>query len=112
MDEEYDHVCADCETRLLKNIKPLRSLANHIWVGKVPWQLKDSSYAEKMLVAKVRRNRYVIRVASGPGKLSAASDIFYFLFFSSLTTYLFFPVSPSSPHAHVRPHICFGLGPL
>ncbi|KAJ7318323.1 hypothetical protein DFH08DRAFT_714791 [Mycena albidolilacea] len=47
--EECDYVCADCEARLLKNIKPLRSLAN----------------AEKMLVAKVHH------IASGQGKLSA-----------------------------------------
>ncbi|KAJ7883833.1 hypothetical protein B0H14DRAFT_3082409 [Mycena olivaceomarginata] len=76
MADECDHVCADCEARLLKNIKPLHSLANHIWVGKVPWQLKDLSYAEKMLVAKVCHNRCVIRVASGRGKLSANAIMF------------------------------------
>jgi hypothetical protein len=65
MAEECDYVCTDCEARLLKNIKPLRSLANHLWVGKVLWQLKDLSYAEKMLVAKVRHHRSVVRVASG-----------------------------------------------
>ncbi|KAJ7788979.1 hypothetical protein B0H14DRAFT_2397881, partial [Mycena olivaceomarginata] len=76
MAEDCDHVCADCEARLLKNIKPLQSLANHLWVGKVPWQLKDLSHAEKMLVAKVRHNRCVIRVASGRGKLSANAIMF------------------------------------
>jgi hypothetical protein len=48
MAEESDYVCTDCEARLLKNIKHLRSPTNHLWVGKVPW-----SYAEKKLVAKV-----------------------------------------------------------
>ncbi|KAJ7865750.1 hypothetical protein B0H14DRAFT_2347813 [Mycena olivaceomarginata] len=76
MAEECDYVCADCEARLLKNIKPLRSLANHLWVGKVLWQLKDLSYAEKMLVAKVRHNRCVVRVASGRGKLSSNAIMF------------------------------------
>ncbi|KAJ7884595.1 hypothetical protein B0H14DRAFT_2339086, partial [Mycena olivaceomarginata] len=66
MAEECDYICADCEARQLKNIKPLCSLANHLWVGKVPW-----SYAEKMLVAKVRHNQCVVRVTSGQGKLSA-----------------------------------------
>ncbi|KAJ7301693.1 hypothetical protein DFH08DRAFT_616328, partial [Mycena albidolilacea] len=66
MAEECDYICADCEAQLLKNIKPLRSLANHLWVGKVPW-----SYAEKMLVAKVRHSPCVVRVTSGQGKLSA-----------------------------------------
>ncbi|KAJ7893675.1 hypothetical protein B0H14DRAFT_2334712, partial [Mycena olivaceomarginata] len=74
--DECDHVCADCEARLLNNLRPLRSLANHLWVGKVPWQLQDLSYAEKMLVAKVRHNRCVVRVASGRGKLSANAIMF------------------------------------
>ncbi|KAJ7652965.1 hypothetical protein B0H14DRAFT_2659493, partial [Mycena olivaceomarginata] len=47
MADDCDHVCANCEAQLRKNIRPLHSHANHIWVGKVPWQLKDSSYAEK-----------------------------------------------------------------
>ncbi|KAJ7819597.1 hypothetical protein B0H14DRAFT_2372436, partial [Mycena olivaceomarginata] len=72
MANDCDHVCTDCEARLL----PLRSLTNHIWVGKVPWQLKDLSYAEKMWVARIRHNRCVIRVASGRGKLSANAIMF------------------------------------
>jgi hypothetical protein len=66
MAEECDYICADCEARLLKNIKNLRSLANHLWVGKVPW-----SYAEKMRVAKVCHNQCEVHVTSGQGKLSA-----------------------------------------
>ncbi|KAJ6622054.1 hypothetical protein B0H10DRAFT_1788658, partial [Mycena sp. CBHHK59/15] len=52
------------------------SLANHMWIGRVPWQLKDLSYAEWMLIAKVRHNRCVVRVASGRGKLSANAIMF------------------------------------
>ncbi|KAJ7892102.1 hypothetical protein B0H14DRAFT_2335499, partial [Mycena olivaceomarginata] len=69
MAEECDYVCADCETRLFE-------ILNLCTVGKVPWQLKNLSYAEKMLVAKVRRNRCVIRVTSGRGKLSALAIMF------------------------------------
>ncbi|KAJ6449107.1 hypothetical protein C8R45DRAFT_755637, partial [Mycena sanguinolenta] len=73
---ECDHVCADCEARLLQNIMPLRSLANHLWIGNVPWQLKDLSYAEKMLIAHIRHNRCLVRVASCQGKFSANAMMF------------------------------------
>ncbi|KAJ7836788.1 hypothetical protein B0H14DRAFT_2261687, partial [Mycena olivaceomarginata] len=73
MADYCDHVCA---LNFSKNIRPLRSLANHIWVSKVPWQLKGFSYAEKMLVARVDHNRCVIRVPSGRGKLSANAIMF------------------------------------
>ncbi|KAJ7476501.1 hypothetical protein FB451DRAFT_1033290, partial [Mycena latifolia] len=76
MDDECKHMCVDCEARLLRKLLPLKSLANRIWVGKVPWQLQDLSYAEKMLIAKVRHNRCVVRVASGRGKLSANAIMF------------------------------------
>ncbi|KAJ6478663.1 hypothetical protein DFH09DRAFT_856964, partial [Mycena vulgaris] len=69
--EECGHVCADCEARFLKKIMPLASLANHICKGNIPWQLQDLSYAEKILVAKVRHNQSVVRIVSGRGKLRA-----------------------------------------
>ncbi|KAJ6538199.1 hypothetical protein DFH09DRAFT_1090792 [Mycena vulgaris] len=50
---------------------PLTSLADHIWIEKIPWQMQDLSYIEKILVAKVRHDRCVARVASGRGKMSA-----------------------------------------
>jgi hypothetical protein len=71
-----DSVCTDCESTLLKGAVPLRSLANNIWIGCVPWQLKDLSFAERMLISKVRHNRCVVRVASGRGKMSANAIMF------------------------------------
>ncbi|KAJ7508118.1 hypothetical protein B0H11DRAFT_1660674, partial [Mycena galericulata] len=76
LDEDCDKVCTDCEDRLLRGIVPLKSLADHIWIGRVPWQLQDLSFAEKMLISRVRHNRCVIRVASGRGKLSANAIMF------------------------------------
>ncbi|KAJ7435552.1 hypothetical protein FB451DRAFT_1344754 [Mycena latifolia] len=74
--DDCDKVCTDCEDRLLKGRLPLHSLANHFWIGRVPWQLRDLSFAEKMLICKVRHNRCVVRVASGRGKLSANAIMF------------------------------------
>ncbi|KAJ6609910.1 hypothetical protein B0H10DRAFT_2166208 [Mycena sp. CBHHK59/15] len=71
--EELDGpvLAEDCDS-----ICPLRSLANHIWIGHVPWQLKDLSFAEKMLITRVRHNRCVVRVASRRGKMSANAIMF------------------------------------
>ncbi|KAJ7301295.1 hypothetical protein DFH08DRAFT_656906, partial [Mycena albidolilacea] len=70
------HACTDCEAKLILGVTPTHSLANHLWIGEVPWQLKDLSWAEKMMIAKVRHNRCVIRVASGRGKLVANAIMF------------------------------------
>ncbi|KAJ7248014.1 hypothetical protein C8J57DRAFT_1438014 [Mycena rebaudengoi] len=43
---------------------------------KNPWQLKDLSFAERMLIARVRHNRCVVRVNSGRGKLSTNAIVF------------------------------------
>ncbi|KAJ7900823.1 hypothetical protein B0H13DRAFT_1550350, partial [Mycena leptocephala] len=68
-----DSVCVDCEARLLRGTIPLKSLANNIWIGAVPWQLRGLCFAEKILISKVRHTRCVVRVASGRGKMSAST---------------------------------------
>ncbi|KAJ7888215.1 hypothetical protein B0H13DRAFT_1888530 [Mycena leptocephala] len=55
---------------------PFRSLANFTWIGRAPWQLQDLSFADKRLVARVRHNRCVVRVASGRRKLSTNAIMF------------------------------------
>ncbi|KAJ7853114.1 hypothetical protein B0H13DRAFT_1500221, partial [Mycena leptocephala] len=47
-----------------------------LWIGAVPWQLRGLSFAEKMLISKVRHNRCVVRVASGRGKMGANAIMF------------------------------------
>ncbi|KAJ6487818.1 hypothetical protein C8R45DRAFT_827490 [Mycena sanguinolenta] len=50
---------------MLKKKIPKFALANHAWIGPVPEQLRDLSYAEQVMIAKVRHNRCVMRVNSG-----------------------------------------------
>jgi DNA-directed RNA polymerase subunit RPC12/RpoP len=69
-------VCTECESKLLARVRPPRSLANHLWIGELPWQLKGLTSAEKMMVTKVWHNRCVVRVASGRGKLVANAIMF------------------------------------
>ncbi|KAJ7239713.1 hypothetical protein C8J57DRAFT_1438989 [Mycena rebaudengoi] len=76
MDDSCAGICSPCLKAIYSNKLPLNSLANRMWIGKVPWQLKDLSFAERMLIAKVRHNRCVVRVNSGRGKLSANAIVF------------------------------------
>ena len=71
MDSNCSRVCMDCVGLLKKKKIPLLSLANGNWIGDVPSQLKNLSYAERLLIAKVRPNYCVVRVESGMKKMHA-----------------------------------------
>ncbi|KAJ6484749.1 hypothetical protein C8R45DRAFT_769854, partial [Mycena sanguinolenta] len=62
-------VCVKCEAILRRKAVPTYALANHLWIGSVPLELQGLSFAEKMLIARVRHTQCVVRVASGRGKL-------------------------------------------
>lgn len=64
-------VCPSC-FKYLKNKKlPPKALANGLWLGEVPEQLKGLTWAEKTLVARVRVNRFIIKVSKGQYKMRA-----------------------------------------
>ena len=71
LDATCNHVCIQCESMLMKGIMPSNALANGIWIGEIPEQLKDLTFAESMLISKVRHNRCVVRVSSGRVKMTA-----------------------------------------
>ncbi len=50
---------------------PSFALANGKWIGKVPDELQNLSYAEQLLIARVRHNRCLVRVSSGMRKMRA-----------------------------------------
>ncbi|KAJ7260729.1 hypothetical protein C8J57DRAFT_1072406 [Mycena rebaudengoi] len=54
IDDTCDSVCKECTKAMHAGKRPLKSLANRLWIGRVPWQLKDLSFAERMLIARVR----------------------------------------------------------
>jgi len=55
----------------VKGKVPHFALANGNWVGKVPKELSDLSFAEKLLISRVRHNRCIVRVSSGMHKMRA-----------------------------------------
>ncbi|RXW13810.1 hypothetical protein EST38_g12041 [Candolleomyces aberdarensis] len=64
-----DGICPSCIKYLRRGHRPVNALANGLWVGEVPEVLSILTYAEQCLVARIRTNRYVVRVASGQTKL-------------------------------------------
>ncbi|KAJ7101103.1 hypothetical protein C8R44DRAFT_641734, partial [Mycena epipterygia] len=71
LDDTCDSVCDECETALTTKNMPPFALANGFWIGNVPPQLKNLSFAEGMLIARIRHNRCLIRVSSGRAKMIA-----------------------------------------
>ena len=47
------------------------ALANGLWLGQVPSQLQGLSYAEQLLISRVRRNKCLVKVSSGMHKMKA-----------------------------------------
>ncbi|PPQ81451.1 hypothetical protein CVT26_007746 [Gymnopilus dilepis] len=64
-------ICKSCDAALKGDKIPPHALANGFWLGKVPPELQELTFAEKLLVARVRHNRCVVRVASGRVKMMA-----------------------------------------
>ncbi|KAJ7149837.1 hypothetical protein C8R43DRAFT_825666, partial [Mycena crocata] len=71
-----NHICVECEIPVNKGAIPRFALANFGWVGIIPPQLQDLTYAECMMIAKVRHNRCVIRVNSGRVRMHANAIMF------------------------------------
>ncbi len=70
-EKDLDNICNSCYKSISKGKIPLLALANGKWIGKVPEELQNLSYAEQLLVARVRHNRCIVRVSSGMRKMKA-----------------------------------------
>ena len=68
-------ICRDCLKELGKqiDIPPPRSLANNLWVGRVPWQLSSLTYPERLLVARAYPRVYTFKLH--PKTLNARMDV-------------------------------------
>jgi len=65
------NVCSTCVEFLEKEKMPILALANGLWVGEIPNELQDLTYAEQLLIARVRHNRCIVKVSSGMHKMHA-----------------------------------------
>jgi len=64
-------VCHICVESLEKGNIPTLALANGLWVGEIPDELQNLTYAEQLLIARVRHNRCIVQVSSGMFKMRA-----------------------------------------
>ena len=74
--DDLDRICKSCYKSLNKGKCPVSSLANGLWLGKVPKELTNLSYAEQLIIARVRHNRCIVRVSSGMHKMRANAITF------------------------------------
>ena len=76
LDKSCDKICSYCLKYLKKGKKPPFSLASGFWIGEIPKELECLTYAEKLLISRVRHNRCIIKVASGRYKMRANAIMF------------------------------------
>ncbi|KAJ7445309.1 hypothetical protein FB451DRAFT_1055673, partial [Mycena latifolia] len=74
--EDCTQLCVECEGALVKSKLPSNALSKHCWLGAVPPELRGLRYAEKVMIAKVRHNRCVMRVNSGRVRMHANAIMF------------------------------------
>ena len=67
---DCDGVCLACINSLKKRKVPKRALANGLWVGEVPDILQDLTFAEQILISRIRHFRCLMRVSSGHAKMT------------------------------------------
>ena len=66
-----DSVCSACIISLKKRKVPKMALANGLWIGEVPNILQDLTFAEQILISRIRHNRCLMRVSSGRAMMTA-----------------------------------------
>ncbi|RDX46201.1 hypothetical protein OH76DRAFT_1356373, partial [Lentinus brumalis] len=69
---DCNDICMDCMEDLQQGKIPADSLANGLWIGEVPSELRDLSWTEKMLISRVKHNYCIVKVhVSGMSKMKA-----------------------------------------
>ena len=71
LDYACNKVCDHCRSSIRNGKIPCLALANNLWLGKVPEELKNLRFVEKLLIAHVRHTCSYVKVASGMRKMKA-----------------------------------------
>ena len=64
-------ICNHCRESVRKGKVPRLALANKLWIGNVPDELKSLRFVEKILIARVRHTCAYVKVSSGMRKMKA-----------------------------------------
>lgn len=76
LDNACSKICRACEDSLIMGLIPKYALANGLWLGAVPEQLKGLTFAERLLISRVRHNKCVMRASSGMHKMKCNAIMF------------------------------------
>ena len=62
--EDQVHVCGSCRSELGKDriLPPKFSLANNLWIGRIPWELKKLTFPEQLLIAHLFPRVFVFKL--------------------------------------------------
>ena len=71
LDYSCNRICNTCRVSICNGKIPCISLANNLWIGKVPEDLSSLKNVEKMLISRVRHTCAYVKVASGMQKMKA-----------------------------------------
>ena len=71
LDYTCSKVCDHCRSSIRNGKVPRLALANNLWLGRVPEELKTLRFVEKLLIARVRHTCSYVKVASGMRKMKA-----------------------------------------
>ena len=71
LDYSCNNICNGCRGDLRRGKVPRLALSNNLWLGAVPSVLKNLSFVEKILVARVRHTCAFVKVSSGMRKMKA-----------------------------------------
>ncbi len=65
IDNKCKIVCLECADSVRRKKLPKNALANGLWLGEVPSILTDLTFAEQSIIARVRINRFAVKLQSG-----------------------------------------------
>ena len=57
------YICVDCKKKVRCGKLPKFALARGLWLGEIPKELQQLSFAKKLLIGRVRHNCCVVHVA-------------------------------------------------
>jgi hypothetical protein len=70
-DRKNLYVCSTCLNALNRGRVPQLALANGRWIGSVPFELSELTFAEQQVVARYRHNCCLVRIDNGCRKMVA-----------------------------------------
>jgi Helitron helicase-like domain at N-terminus/PIF1-like helicase len=76
IDTSCQFICTLCEEQLLNDKVPWNALSRGLWLGPIPPELSNLTFAEQMMIARIRHNRCLVRVSSGRAKMIANCIMF------------------------------------